>query len=114
MEEKFDELLNNLFESFDANGDKDVNAFLAEKVKKMNLSADSTELLNQTNEWIDAFDENARSLKEAKDKGKTRRSWLKSKLDTALADRTEKEKVEFANAILKANDEIIDTTLNEE
>lgn len=114
MAQDFNELLTSLLESFDADDKKDVDSFLSEKTKELGLSKKSINCLNDTNKWIDAFDNNARDLDEAEKSGRSRKSWMKSKFDGMLDGRTDEEKTAVANAILNSNDELVKKSLSEE
>jgi hypothetical protein len=114
MEQDFDNLLTSLLESYDADEKKDVNAFLVKKQKELGLSDQSISSLNETNEWIDAFDKNAKDLDDAEKSGRSRKSWMKSRIDDILEGKTDEEKTNVANIILNSNEEIINQSLSKE
>ena len=114
MENEFDKLMDSLLDSYDANKEKNVDAFIEEKVKELDLSKEDEALLKETNDWIECFDKNSKDLQDAKAAGKSRQSWMTSKMNSILSGCSEKEKTEVVNAILSANEEVINGKLTEE
>lgn len=115
MEQSFDELLASLLESYDAEEDKNVDSFIKKKVKELGLTKESIDRLEKTNEWIEAFDKNARDLNNAKEDDEcSRQSWVQSKINVILDGRNDEEKTTVANTLLKSGEEEITKILSKE
>jgi|GEM_PF-397714 len=94
-----EEILGQLLEAYEAKGDMDFDTFIAEQAKKLGFSEEQSAFLNESNAVIDSINNKALSLKEAKDKGKSREQWLSSEMDSILKDKDEKEKEEFIEGL---------------
>ena len=75
MEQNFQNILGSLLEEYDKN--KDINAVLN---REDGLSEAGKDLLNETTQMIDAFNEAYNELQEAKDNGMTTQDWIEEEL----------------------------------
>lgn len=80
-------------------------------VETAQLSDEGKELLNKVNSLLDAFEEKAISLENAKKEGKSRRKWVAEQLESITAGCSEEEKAELINEIGKC--EISNSDLEE-
>lgn len=113
MEEQFDKLLTSMLEGFDSSK-QDIDSYINDKVKEANLSEKDREKLKKTNEWIDAFDKNAKELSDVTKDGKSRSSWFKTKFNKILEGRTDKEKTAVANTLLDSDNDIVNNLIKED
>ena len=75
MEQNFQNILNSLLKEY--NKSKDIEAVLN---REDGLSEEGKQLLNETTQTIDAFNEAYKELQEAIDNGMTTQDWLEEEL----------------------------------
>ena len=102
-------ILQQLLEEYEANPTKNVDELLAEKLKSMGATDECLAEVQETSKAVDAFAEKAKSLKEARDAGKTRRKWIMEQLENSLDGFEDETKVAALNAL----DEAIENKENE-
>lgn len=75
MEQNFQNILSSLLEEY--NKSKDIEAVLN---REDGLSEEGKQLLNETTQTIDAFNDAYNELQDAKDMGMTKQEWLEEEL----------------------------------
>ena len=96
MDNNFNHILESLLSELDNGKDADEIAETAQ------LSDESKELLNKVNSLLDAFEEKAISLENAKKEGKSRRKWVAKQLESITAGCSEDEKAKLINEVGKS------------
>lgn len=114
MEQTFDNFLSSLLEAYEKNPAQDVDALIEKKCKEWGVSEEQMAFLRETNSLIDDFADNAASLQNAKEEGKSRKSWMLDEIDHITEDRTEEEKAQIVSVISDASSDVIEETINTE
>ena len=105
MDNNFNHILESLLSDLDNEKEAD------KIVETAQLSDEGKELLNKVNSLLDAFEEKAISLENAKKEGKSRRKWVAEQLESITAGCSEDEKAKLINEIGKC--EISNSDLEE-
>lgn len=108
MEQTFENILTSLLEAYENNPAQDIDTLIEEKCKGWNLSEEQVALLKETNELIDSFNEQAKSLEKAKADGWSRKRWMLNEMDRITDGRSEEEKAQIASAISDTNEKAIE------
>lgn len=95
MDNNFNHILESLLSDLDNEKEAD------KIVETAQLSDESKELLNKVNSLLDAFEEKAISLENAKKDGKSRRRWVADQLESITAGCSEEDKANIINEIGK-------------
>ena len=103
-----------LLEKYESNPEQDLNTLLEDFCKENSVPTEDLNVLNETNEYLDGFAENAASLAEAKENGWSRSRWLLNRLDESMEECDEKEKAEIVTAISESTENVIKEELGEE
>lgn len=114
MEQTFENILTSLLEAYENNPAQDIDTLIEEKSKEWNLSEEQVALLKETNELIDSFNEQAKSLEKAKADGWSRKRWMLNEMDRITDGRSEEEKSQIVSAISDANEKVIEETTTKE
>lgn len=114
MEQTFENILTSLLEAYENNPAQDIDTLIEEKCKGLNLSEEQVALLKETNELIDSFNEQAKSLEKAKADGWSRKRWMLNEMDRITDGRSEEEKSQIVSAISDANEKVIEETTTKE
>ena len=114
MEQTFENILTSLLEAYENNPAQDIDTLIEEKSKEWNLSEEQVALLKETNDLIDCFNEQAKSLEKAKADGWSRKRWMLNEMDRITDGRSEEEKAQIASAISDANEKVIEETTTKE
>lgn len=114
MEQTFENILTSLLEAYENNPAQDIDTLIEEKCKEWNLSEEQVALLKETNELIDSFNEQAKSLEKAKADGWSRKRWMLNELDRITDGRSEEEKSQIVSAISDTNEKVIEETTAKE
>lgn len=105
MDNNFNHILESLLSDLDNEKEAD------KIVETAQLSDEGKELLNKVNSLLNAFEEKAISLENAKKEGKSRRKWVAEQLESITAGCSEDEKAKLINEIGKC--EISNSDLEE-
>lgn len=105
MDDNFNHILESLLSDLDNEKEAD------KIVETAQLSDEGKEFLNKVNSLLDAFEEKAISLENAKKEGKSRRKWVAEQLESITAGCSEDEKAKLINEIGKC--EISNSDLEE-
>lgn len=114
MEQTFDSILASMLEEYEKNPSMDVDAFINKKMQEFGISKEGMQMLQETNEYLTAFDEQYASLVAAKASGQSRKSWMLQKMDGIMEGRTEQEKAAIASAISEAKESVINDSISQE
>lgn len=114
MEQTFENILTSLLEAYENNPAQDIDTLIEEKCKGWNLSEEQVALLKETNELIDSFNEQAKSLEKAKADGWSRKRWMLNEMDRITDGRSEEEKSQIVSAISDTNEKVIEETTTKE
>ncbi len=110
----FDEILTSILKSVESNPSENINEVIAEKLSEMGLSAEGQKTLEETNKYLEAYDEMYAKLQAAKTEGNSRESWIQDEL-LQIADKhnlSDEQKEQFISDVAKACEEGLKTTLN--
>lgn len=110
MNEEFEKILSLLLERIEKNPDKEV----AELAAEMGLKGDSARMLKETFDAIDRIDDNLKSLAQAKEEGRSRQSWMMTRIETGMRDWSNEEKSAAIEAIDKQLDRVVEEKLTKE
>lgn len=114
MEQTFDTFLSSLLEAYEKNPAQDVDALIEKKCKEWGLPKEQMAFLKETNALIDDFTEKAASLQDAKEDGRSRKSWMLDEIDRITEERTEEEKARIVSVISDASNDVIEDAINQE
>lgn len=114
MTQSFESILAAMLEQYEKNPSQDVDALINSKMQELGISEEGKQMLQETNKYLTAFDEQYASLKEAKEQGKSRKSWILKKMDTIMEGRTEAEKVQIVTAISETSEKSIEQIISQE
>lgn len=114
MEQTFENILTSLLEAYENNPAQDIDTLIQEKCKEWNLPEEQINLLKETNELIDSFNEHANSLEKAKADGWSRKRWMLNEMDRITERCSEEEKAQITSAISETNEKAIEKTTAKE
>lgn len=88
----FEEILASLLKKYEKEKLTDMNSFLKEQSKGLELTEDNKKMLELVFYYLDNFDKNQAELKEAQnEKGISRKRWFGERVEKKLSEITEKE-----------------------
>ena len=111
MAQTFEQILSELLKKQAENPDIDVNALIAQAFAENGIGEAGKGLYEGSAACLDEINAKYNDLREAKDEGTSRGSWLASQLDTAAQNLPESERDEFFSeiqeGIASADDNVI-------
>lgn len=99
MEVTFESILQQLLEEYEKDQTRDINEFLAEKLKEMGVSEECMAEVEETSAVLDGFSEKYDSLMEAREAGVSRAKWFMNQIDNSLDGLSEQTKTDVLNGI---------------
>lgn len=114
MNMTFEDILTSLLESYEDNPGQDVESFIEEKCKELNLTDEQVKTIKEANEYLDGFTAMEESLSEARAEGKSRKRWVLETVDAVAEDRNEGEKASLVSAISDTLDKVIEESSTKE
>ena len=109
MNKELKKILISLLEEYQESGD--VNSVVEKALKENGTTENCSKKIEDVNKLLDAFEEKAISLKNAKKEGKSRRRWVADQLESVTAGCSEEDKAKIINEIGKC--EISNSDLEE-
>ena len=113
--ESFDSILTTILKSIESNPNQDVDEVIASKMSELGLSAEGQKKLEETNSYLEAFNEMFAKLQAAKQDGESRNSWVQDEL-LLIADKhhlSDEQKEQFIADVAAACEKGLKTTLTE-
>ena len=113
--ESFDNILTSILKSIESNPNQDVDEVIASKMTELGLSTEGQKKLEETNSYLEAFNEMLSKLQAAKQEGESRNSWVQGEL-LLIADKhhlSDEQKEQFIADVAAACDNGLKTTLTE-
>lgn len=114
MDQRFEDILTSLLEGYEDNPGQDVESFIEEKCKELNLTEEQVKTIKEANEYLEGFASMKESLSEARAEGKTRKRWVLETVDAVVEDRNEGEKASLVSAISDTLDKVIEESSTKE
>lgn len=78
--ENFNEILTTLLSDFETHPECDITEFIFSKAKEMGLKQEDLDMIAETLDTLDAFDNKASDLSTARADGETRETWTQEQL----------------------------------
>jgi hypothetical protein len=121
MSEDFFKIFNDVLEKYDAEDNKgDIRTFVEAQLRASTVFSSENQVKETSADIIDTVDalvENNRDLREYQQNGGSRESWLRNKLDIAVAAAPDREKEDvvrcFQQSIIKANKDVYEVCFQE-
>ena len=113
--ESFDSILTTILKSIESNPNQNVDEVIASKMSELGLSAEGQKKVEETNAYLEAFNEMFAKLQTAKLKGESRNSWVQDEL-FLIADKhhlSDEQKEQFIADVAAACENGLKTTLTE-
>ena len=111
----FDDLLTEILKAVEENPSSNVDEVIAKKVAEMGLSEEGVKTLEETNSYLEAYNEMYEKLRAAKESGESRVAWIQDEL-LLIADKhqlTDEQKEQLIADVSAACDDALKTTLKE-
>lgn len=86
MEQTFDSILSDILKSIENQPEENIDQILAGKLAEAGVSSEGQELLEATNETIEAFEKKKASLRKAQTEGSSRQAWMQEQLHSMVAE----------------------------
>lgn len=99
MNDTFELILQQLLEDYEKDTSRDIDQYLAEKLKEMGMEDECVSDVIETSEIIDDFDAKRATLEEALENGQSRQKWMIQQLDKSLDGFEEETKLAVINAL---------------
>lgn len=109
----FDEILTEILKAVEENPSSNVDEVLAKKVAEMGLSEEGVKTLEETNSYLEAYNEAYERLKAAKEEGESRVAWIQDELQS-IADKhqlTDEQKEQLIADMSASCENALKTTL---
>ena len=114
MDQRFEDILTSLLEGYEDNPGQDVESFIEEKCKELNLTEEQVKTIIEANEYLDAFASMKESLSEARAEGKTRKRWVLETVDAVAENKSEEEKASLVSAVSDTLDKVMEDAATKE
>ena len=99
MNKTFELIVQQLLEDYEEDTSRDIDQYLAEKLKEMGMEDDCVADVMEASEIIDDFDAKRRVLDEALENGQSRQKWMIQQLDKSLEGFEEETKLAVINSL---------------
>lgn len=114
MNQTFEEILTSLLERYEDNPEQDVESFIEEKCKELNLTDEQVKTIKEANRYLDGFAAMGEALLEARAEGKSRKRWVLETVDAVVEDRSEEEKASLVSAVSDTLDKVMEESSTKE
>lgn len=114
MKQSFESILTSILEEYEKDPMQDIDALINKKMQAFGISENGIQMLQETIEYLEAFDKQYTSLVAAKENGQSRKSWILRKMDGIMEGRTEQEKATIVSAISEAKERVINDNISQE
>ena len=111
----FDDILTEILKAVEENPSSNVDEVIAKKVAEMGLSEEGVKTLEETNSYLEAYNEMYEKLKAAKEENVERTKWIQKEL-LLIANKhqlTDEQKEQFIVDVSTSCDNALKTTLSE-
>ena len=111
----FEEILTSMLKAVEENPSANVDDVIAAKVAELGLSPEGMKTLEETNSYLEAYDEMYQKLQAAKAEGESRSAWIQDEL-LSIGDKynlTDEQKEALIGSISEACEKELKQTLSE-